>query len=173
MAWYTIQTKPNYEAKAIEGIEKRIAEQSLTQVREIFAPIENIVEYKDGKKVEKKKRLYTNYIFIEMDYSEELWHALKGVNGVVGFVGGRNKPLAVPLKDINIMKSQVTSEAPKHKVEFVFDARIRIKTGSFADFVGTVKSVDYERNKAKVIINIFGRETDVDLELSDIELAED
>lgn len=171
MAWYTIQTKPNFEAKAIEGIEKRIKEQDLVQVREIFAPVENVVEYKDGKKIEKKKRLYTNYIFIEMDYSEQLWHALKGVNGVVGFVGDRNKPIPVPMKDIESMKKQANSEAPKHKVEFQVDASIRIKSGTFADFFGTIKSVDYERNKAKVLINIFGRETVLDLELSDVELA--
>lgn len=173
MAWYTIQTKPNYEAKALAGIEKRIKEQELTSVREVFAPLENVVEYKDGKKIEKQKRLYTNYIFIEMDYDEKLWHAFKGVSGVVGFVGNRNKPIPVPLKDIETMKSQLTAETPKHKIEFNVDARIRIKAGSFADFFGTVKSVDYEKNKAKVLINIFGRETVVELGLNDIELAND
>lgn len=171
MSWYTLQTHPNYEAKVIEGIEKYRTEKNISEIREIFAPEELIVEYKDGKKKERKKRLYTNYIFIEMDYSDEVWHSLKkGIRGIVGFVGNKTKPTVTPQRDIDVMKAQISDTAPKHKVTFDINTEVRVTTGSFADFNGTVKSIDYEKNKAKVLLTIFGRETEVELPLSDIEL---
>lgn len=169
MAWYTLQTNPNYEAKVIEGIESRRKEKNLHQIREIFAPEELVVDYKDGKKRERKKRLYTNYIFLEMDYSDEVWHSLKGIRGVVGFVGNRSNPTTLPEKEIESMKHRVSGDAPKPKVTFSPNARVRITTGHFAEFEGVLKSIDYEKNKAKVTITIFNRESDVDLELSAIE----
>lgn len=170
MSWYTLQTSPNYEAKVMSEIEKRQRDKGL-QIREIFSPEELVVEFKDGKKKERKKRLYTNYIFLEMDYSDEIWHALKGIRGVVGFVGNRAHPMVVPEKDILDMKAQVSGEAPKPKVIYDPGSRVRITSGSFADFYGIVNSVDYDKNKAKVAINIFNRETEVDIELGSIELA--
>lgn len=168
MAWYTLQTNPNYEAKVTEAMEKKIA-QGLP-IREIFAPIEIIFELKDGVKKEKKKRLYTNYIFVEMDYSDDIWHSLKGIRGVVGFIGAKGKPAVVSEKEIEVMKLKVSGEAPKPKVVFDVEARVRITSGSFADFYGIIRTVDYSKNKAKVAINIFNRETEVDLDLSTLEL---
>lgn len=171
MAWYTLQTSPNYEAKVIEGIENKIKEKDLQQIREIFAPVETVIDYKNGKKVERKKRLYTNYIFIEMDHSDEVWHALKGIRGVVGFVGNRHKPTVLPQREIDIMKAQISSEAPKHKVTFEIGSKIRIKSGSFLDFFGIVQEVDYEKNRAKVMVTVFNRETTLEIELNSIELV--
>lgn len=169
MAWYTLQTTPNYEAKVIEGIETRQKEGKLKQIREIFAPEELIVEYKDGKKKERKKRLYTNYIFLEMDYSDDVWYSLKGIRGVVCFVGNKTNPTKLPEREVEKMKAQISGEAAKPKVMFEPNTNVRITSGSFADFFGVVNSVDYEKNKAKVMINIFNRETEVELELSSIE----
>lgn len=177
MPWYSLQTKPNYEAKVIEHIMNRKSERNLAEIREIFAPEDILIEYKDGVKKERKRKLYPNYIFIEMDYSDKIWHALKDLgakNGIVGFLGSSNggKPKEVPQKDIDIMKAQVsTVDAPKHKVSFEVNAKVRITTGSFADFYGVVQSVDYEKSKAKVAINVFQRDTIVDMDLNGLELA--
>ncbi len=171
MSWYTLQTSPNYEAKVTAAIEKKMLEG--IAIREIFAPIETIFELKNGKKVEKKKRLYTNYIFVEMDYTDSTWHALKGIRGVVGFIGPKGKPAIVPDKKIEEMKAQISSEAPKPKVMFEDGSKVRITSGSFNDFYGVIKSVDYSKNKAKVGINIFNRETEVEIELPAIEKAQD
>ena len=169
MPWYTLQTNPNYEAKVIEQIEIRKKEKNIDAIREIFSPVELIVDYKDGKKRERKKRLYSNYLFIEMDYSDTVWHSLKGIKGVVGFVGNRTNPIATPEKEIEIMKARISGEAPKPKVIFELESKVRITSGSFVDFYGVVKSVDYEKNKVKVAINIFNRETLMDLDLSVLE----
>ncbi len=171
MAWYTLQTRPNYEAKVTEEIEKKIAQG--TPIREIFAPIETIFELKNGQKVEKKKRLYTNYIFIEMDYSDATWHVLKGIRGVVGFIGSKGKPVAVSDKEIASMKEQISSEAPTPKLVFESGSKVRITEGSFADFYGVIKNVDYSKNKAKVGINIFNRETEVEIEIGSLEKSTD
>lgn len=171
MSWYTLQTSPNYEAKVTEAINKKMVEG--LPIREIFAPIETVFELKDGKKVEKKKRLYTNYIFVEMDYSDSIWHSLKGIRGVVGFIGAKGRPAVVSDREIGSMKEQISSEAPKPKVSFEDGSKVRITSGSFADFYGVIKNVDYSKNKAKVGINIFNRETEVELELNCLEKSDE
>lgn len=165
MTWYTIQTTPNYENKVVEEIEKRKKTLSLEEIREFFCPEETIVAYRNGQKKERKKKLYSNYIFIEMDYSEKIWHAFKGIKGFVGFVGTKQQPTVVPEREITIIRDKISKSDVKHKVDFPIDSRVRITSGSFAEFYGIVKSVEYEKNKAKVAVNIFNRETLVDLEL--------
>lgn len=170
MSWYTLQTTPNYEGKVTLALED--LQNKGHSIREIFAPIETIFELKNGVKKEKKKRVYTNYIFVELDYNDNIWHALKGVRGVVGFVGNKGKPTPLSEKEIDKMKSAINGDVAKPKIIFDIDTKVRIKEGSFADFFGKVKSVDYTKNKAKVSINIFNRETEVDIELNLLELSE-
>ena len=169
-AWYTLQTQPNYEAKVIAGIENRIQVQGLTQIAEIFAPEELLVEYVNGVKKERKKRLYSNYIFVKMHYNEEVHHKLKGIKGVVGFVGNRAKPTRVPESEIVKMKSQISTDAPKHKVEFELETTVKIENSGtgFDGFEGVVKQVDYEKGKAKIELHIFGRATLMDMSLNSL-----
>ena len=171
MTWYTLQTNPNYENKVIEQIDAKKKELNLSQIREIFSPEEVVVDYKNGKKIEKKKKLYSNYLFIEMDYSDNLLYILKKIKGVVGFVGNRNSPVEVSEKEIDIMKNRISSNVPKLKISFDIGTNVRIISGSFADFQGIVHSVDYEKQKAKVTVTIFNRETVVDLEINTLELV--
>lgn len=161
MTWYIIQTKPNYEAKVIEGMERKKAEKNLNDIHEIFAPEETIVDYKDGQKRERKKKLYTNYVFVNMEYSDPLFHELKGVRGMIGLIG------KIPDTEIERMKKTI-SEAPKNKVNIEIDSTVKIKEGSFAEFFGVVQSVDYEKNKVTVMLQIFGRETSLTLDISSI-----
>ena len=169
-AWYTLQTQPNYEAKVIEQIESRIKTQGLTEIVEIFAPEELIVKFVNGVKKERKKRLYSNYLFVKMHYSEEIHHKLKGLRGVVGFVGNRAKPTKVPDSEIAKMKSQISSDTPKHKVEFDLESTVKIENSDsgFDGFEGVVKHVDYEKGKAKIELHIFGRPTMMDMSLNSL-----
>lgn len=167
-AWYTLQTQPNYESKVIEQIETRIKNQGLTEIGEIFAPEKLIVDFVNGVKKERKKRLYSNYIFINMNYNEDIHHKLKGLRGVVGFVGNRAKPTKVPDSDINKMKEQISDDTPKYKVEFDLESTVKIENSGtgFDGFEGIVKHVDYEKGKAKIELHIFGRPTLMDMSLS-------
>jgi transcriptional antiterminator NusG len=171
MAWYTLQTNPNYEAKVIEGLKQRIDEKGLTAITEIFSPEEPITEIKDGKKKERMRRMFTNYIFIDMEYSDEIWHHLKGIRGVVGFVGATNRshPSRVPDAQIAEMKAKISGAAPKPKVIFSQDDNVRIKDGAFIDFNAVVKSVDYDKNRASVEVAVFGRATPMEIALDSIE----
>lgn len=169
-AWYTLQTKSNYESKVIQQIEDRIKNQGLTEIREVFAPEKLMVEFVNGVKKERKKRLYSNYIFLEMEYNEDVHHKLKGLRGVVGFVGNRAKPTKVPDTEIEKMKSQVSDEAPKYKVEFDLESAVKIENSGtgFDGFDGVVKEVDYEKGKAKIEVHIFGRPTKMDMPLNSL-----
>lgn len=164
MTWYIIQTKPNYEAKVIEGMERKRVEKNLTDITEIFAPEETIIDYKEGKKIEKKKRLYTNYVFVNMEYSDKLFHELKEIRGMVGLIG------KVPESEVEKMKKTV-AEAPKNKIQIAEGTTVKITEGSFADFSGVVESVDYEKNKVVVKLPIFGRETNMTLDITQITLV--
>lgn len=167
MSWYTLQTKPNYEAKVTEKMEEKISKG--LPVREVFSPVEIIFELKNGVKKEKKKRIYPNYIFVEMDYTDNVWHEIKDIKGVIKFIGLKGKPAIVPDKDIEMMKNKLINEVPKPKIVFDIESKVRIANGSFADFYGIVRAVDYAKNKAKVAVNIFSRETEVELDLSSLE----
>lgn len=168
MAWYTLQTNPNYEAKVIAKIEEKKLLENL-EVREIFCPEQVIVEFKDGKSKERKRRLYTNYVFLELDYTDKIWHSLRGIRGVVGFLGNRNTPTILPEREVEIMKKLVSGNEPQYKVEYEIGSNVRITNGSFASFIGVLKSVEYEKNRAVVLLNIFNRETEVEIGLADIE----
>lgn len=169
-AWYTLQTQPNYESKVIEQIETRIKNEGLTEIGEIFAPEKLIVDFVNGIRKERKKRLYSNYIFLNMDYNEDVHHKLKGLRGVVGFVGNRAKPTRVPDSDINKMKAQISDDKPKYKVEFDLESTVKIESSGtgFDGFEGIVKHVDYEKGKAKIELHIFGRATLMDMPLSSL-----
>ena len=163
MTWYIIQTKPNYEAKVIEGMERKKADKNLKDIYEIFAPEETIVDYKDGKKRERKKRLYTNYVFVHMEYSDQLFHELKDVRGMIGLIG------KIPDAEVERMK-QTISEAPRNKINIEVNSTVKINQGSFEDLSGIVQSVDYEKNKVTLMLQIFGRETNLTLDIEHISL---
>lgn len=172
-AWYILQTNPNYEAKVIQGIEKRQQEGKLLGMKEIFAPEDLIEEYKDGKKKQRKKKRFSNYLYVEMEYSDKIWHELKGIRGVVGFLGiTKNRPSEVPLAEIEQLKKEMSGEVAKPKIIFEINTNVRITSGSFADFMGVIKSVDYEKNRASVEVQIFGRATPIDMALQDLAIAD-
>lgn len=169
MAWYILQTKPLYEAKVLAGVSKHKETGRLNEIREIFAPENTVTEYKDGKKKERKVKMYSTYIYVEMDYSDEVFHTLKGISGVTGFLGPKGRPSVVPVAEVERVKKLMSGETPKPKVSFEMDTEVRITTGSFAEFIGTVKGIDYEKNKITVEVKIFGRETKVEMPLGEVE----
>lgn len=170
MAWYILQTKPNYEAKVISHIETKIRDEAL-KINEIFSPEEVVREFKNGQPKEKRKRIYTNYIFLEMEYEDKIWHSLKGIAGVVKIVGNGNNPSPVPLKQIDEMRQRVKDGELQVKVAFQKGDNVRIKEGSFVDFIGEIEKVIPEKNKAIVGVNIFGRQTSVEIEMSELEIV--
>ena len=131
-----------------------------------------MVEVKNGVKRTTERKFFPGYVLVEMVMDDESWHLVKHTNKVTGFVGGaKNRP--APISEAEVLKivSQMEQGAdkPRHKVEFEVGEYIRVKEGPFTDFNGTVEEVDYERNKLRVSVTIFGRATPVELEFSQVE----
>lgn len=170
MTWLTIQTQANYERKVAEEIQNRINKgvNHLERIHEIFCPMVNIIEHKNGKPVETAKVMLPKYIFLNVDYVDGIWHALRDIRGFQGFIGAKDRPSPVPQKEIDSIKAklEVTPVAPK--VVYSENEKVRINEGPFKDFYGVVSSVDYEKNRIKVNVTIFGRETPVELTLNQI-----
>jgi transcriptional antiterminator NusG len=138
----------------------------------ILVPTEEVVEIKNGQKRTTERKFFPGYVLVEMVMDDESWHLVKHTNKVTGFVGGaKNRPAPISEADVAKIVSQMQegTDKPRHKVEFEVGEYIRVKEGPFTDFNGTVEEVNYERNKMRVSVTIFGRATPVELEFGQVE----
>jgi transcriptional antiterminator NusG len=139
----------------------------------ILVPKERIEEIKNGKKIENERKIFPGYVLIMMDYTDELGLLIRKTPKVAGFVGVArdSKPVPIPQKDIDSILKQVeqSKEKAKHKVEFEVGERVRIIDGPFADFNATIEEVLYNKTKLRVNVQIFGRETSVELDFGQVE----
>jgi transcriptional antiterminator NusG len=139
-----------------------------------LVPTEEVVELKNGQRRTAERKFFPGYVLVQMVMDDDTWHLVKHTNKVTGFVGGaRNRP--VPISDDEVAKilgqMQEGSDKPRHRVEFTVGEYIRVKDGPFTDFNGTVEEVNYEKNKLRVSVTIFGRSTPVELEFGQVEKA--
>lgn len=174
MQWYVLQAYSGSEADVKRVLEARIANSShKDKFGEILVPSEEIIEIRsDGKKRKSERKFFPGYVLVQMDMDEEIWHFVKSIPKVLGFIGGTSdKPAALSEKEAQrlIQQLQTNADKPKPKVLFEPGELIRVKEGPFADFNGTVEEVNYEKNKLRVSVLIFGRATPVDLDFSQVE----
>ncbi|RMX10813.1 transcription termination/antitermination protein NusG [Vandammella animalimorsus] len=171
--WYIVQAYSGMEKAVERNILERVARAGMEhKFGRILVPTEEVVEVKNGQRRTTEHKLYPNYVFVEMVMDDESWHLVKQTSKVTGFVGGgRNKP--TPISDREVQKilerMQGDGEKPRHKVEFMVGELVRVKEGPFADFNGSVEEVNYERNRLRVSVMIFGRSTPVELEFAQVE----
>jgi transcription termination/antitermination protein NusG len=131
-----------------------------------------VVELKNGQRRTTERKFFPGYVLVEMAMDDETWHLVKNTSKVTGFVGGaRNRPAPISEADVQKIVDQMKdgTEKPRHKVEFIVGEYIRVKEGPFTDFNGTVEDVNYDKNKLRVSVTIFGRSTPVELEFSQVE----
>lgn len=170
--WYILQTKSNTEKKSMSVLAERIARTDMGHAfGRLLVPEERVIEVKDGKRKETFRKLYVSYLFVEMDFSDEAWHVIKGTPNVKGFIGGDGrKPTPVPAHEMETILARVkaSNEAPIPKLEFEAGEHVTITEGPFKDFEATVEQVNYNQQKLKVSVSIFGRATPVDLEFGDV-----
>jgi transcriptional antiterminator NusG len=162
--------------KAVErNIVERVANAGMQdKFGQILVPTEEVVELKNGQRRTAERKFFPGYVLVQMVMDDDTWHLVKHTNKVTGFVGGaRNRP--VPISDDEVAKilgqMQEGSDKPRHRVEFTVGEYIRVKDGPFTDFNGTVEEVNYEKNKLRVSVTIFGRSTPVELEFGQVEKA--
>ena len=173
MNWYVVHAYSGMEKAVERNITERITRAGMqSKFGRFLVPTEEVVEIKNGQKKNTARRFFPGYVLVEMTMDDESWHLVKHTNKVTGFVGGaKNRPSPISEKDVQAIVSQmqVGTDKPRHKVEFEAGEYVRVKDGPFTDFNGTVEEVNYDKNKVRVSVTIFGRATPVELEFSQIE----
>lgn len=171
--WYVVHAYSGMEKSVAKALQERVTRAGLQSMfGRILVPTEEVVEIKGGKKSITERRLYSGYVLVEMDMADEAWHLVKSTPKVTGFLGGTaNKPAPLPQKEVDeiLMRMQEGYEKPRPKVLFEVGEMVRVKDGPFTDFNGSVEEVNYEKNRLRVSVMIFGRSTPVELEFSQVE----
>jgi transcription termination/antitermination protein NusG len=175
MRWYVVHAYSGMEKAAERNIVERINREGMQdKFGRILVPTEEVVEMKNGQRRTTERKFFPGYVLVEMVMDDDTWHLVKHTNKVTGFVGGaKNRPAPISEADVQKIVNQMQegSDKPRHKVEFVTGEYVRVKEGPFTDFNGTVEEVNYEKNKLRVSVTIFGRATPVELEFSQVEKA--
>lgn len=173
LRWYIVHAYSGMEKAVERNITERIQRSGMQdKFGRILVPTEEVVEVKNGQKRTTERRLFPGYVFVEMVMDDDTWHLVKHTNKVTGFVGGaKNRPAPISEDEVRKIVSQMQegTDKPRHKVEFIVGEFVRVKEGPFTDFNGSVEEVNYEKNKVRVSVTIFGRATPVELEFSQIE----
>jgi transcriptional antiterminator NusG len=173
MRWYVVHAYSGMEKAVERNIQERIARAGMeSKFGRILVPMEEVVEIKNGQKKTTERKFFPGYVLVEMVMEDDTWHLVKHTSKVTGFVGG-GKMRPSPISEAEVMKivnqMQEGTEKPRHKVEFMSGEYVRVKEGPFADFNGTIEEVNYDKNKVRVAVTIFGRSTPVELDFSQIE----
>lgn len=163
--WFVVHTYSGHENKAAEALKQRIQTMNLShKIYEVVVPIRNIVVVRHGKKEEQKEKIFPGYILVRMTLADDSWLAVRTTPGVTAFVGVGNKPTPISDKEVEAIMKFSRLEAPKFKTKFTKGEAVKIIDGPFADFLGTVETIDEEKGKVRVLVSIFGRETPVELD---------
>ncbi len=167
--WYVVHTYSGHENKVAANLRQRIETQKLThKIFDIVVPTRNVVKVSHGKKEEIKEKIFPGYILVKMILADDSWLAVRTTQGVTAFVGAGNKPTPISDREVEAIRKFMAMEAPKYKASFSVSEAVKIVDGPFADFLGTIDSIDEEKGKVKVLVSIFGRETPVELDFLQI-----
>jgi transcriptional antiterminator NusG len=168
--WYVIHTYSGYENKVKANLEHRIESMGVEdQIFQVLVPMEEEIEIKNGQRQTVNKKVFPGYVLVEMAMSDESWYVVRNTPGVTSFVGSGNRPTPLVEGEVKKILKQMGVEAPKFKLQFTKGQSVRVKDGPFAEFIGTVDEVNPEKNKVKVLVSIFGRETPVELDFLQID----
>ena len=168
--WYVVHCYSGYENKVRDSIEQRIETMGMRdKIFDVVVPTEEEIEIKDGKRRSVERRVFPGYILVQLIMSEDSWYVVRNTPGVTGFVGMGNDPTPLRKDEVAKIMNRMEAEAPTVKFNFRPGEKVRIRTGPFSDFIGTVEEIDIERAKVKVLVSFFGRETPVEIDFLQVE----
>jgi len=170
--WYIIQAYSNFEKRVKETLERDAEEKGLSHLfEEILVPTENIIEVRKGRKVESERKFFPGYVLAKVDLTDAAYHLVKNTPKVTGFLGSANKPMPVSEAEVARIVGQIQEGVETGRPTIVFDIgeTVKVIDGPFQSFNGTVESVDEEAARLKVLINIFGQGTPVELKYMQVE----
>ncbi len=167
--WYVVHTYSGYENKVASNLEKTVENRQLHDlIQEIRVPTETVTEVKDGKQRDVERKIFPGYVLVKMVMTDDSWYIVRNIRGCTGFVGPSSKP--IPLTDAEVARLGV--EQKEVELSYAIGDSVQIIDGPMEGFVGTVEKLDVEKNSVRVMVSMFGRETPVDLELSQVESVE-
>ena len=171
--WFVVHTYSGYENKVKANLERRIHSMGMAdKIFRVLVPMEDEVEFKDGKRKITPKKVFPGYVLVEMIMDDQSWYVVRNTQGVTGFVGSPGpgeKPVPLQDKEVKTILKQMGIEAPKLKIDFKKGDRVKVTSGPFFDFTGVVDEIQPEKERLRALISIFGRETPVELEFFQVE----
>jgi len=163
--WYVIHTYSGYEDAVAKNLKQRIESLGMEdKIFNVIVPKEKKIKIKDGKRKVVEEKIYPGYVLVEMIVTDDSWYVVRNTPNVTGFVGAGTTPVPVAKEEIEILKKRMGVEEPQYKIEVKIGDLVKIIDGPFKDFDGKVSEIDEERGKIKALVNIFGRDTPVELD---------
>lgn len=170
--WYVVHCYSGYEYKVTHAIEQRIETMNMQdKIFDVLVPTEEEIEIKDGKRRTVEKRVFPGYILVQMVLTEDSWYVVRNTPGVTGFVGMGNDPTPLRPDEVKQIMDRMSSETPSVNVNFKVGEKVRIIDGPFNDFIGEVSAIDLDKQKVRVMVSFFGRETPVEVDFIEVERA--
>ena len=172
MNWYIVQAYSGFEKKVVDSIKEELKKRKLDQnLGEIIVPTHQVTEVKKGKRSKKEKKYFPGYVLIKVNLNNEIYHLIKNLQKVSGFLGSGNKPTPITDAEIQRILGQVSESAINQKsgISFEIGEKVKVCDGPFASFSGLIEEIDEEKSRLKVSVSIFGRPTPVDLEFNQVE----
>jgi transcriptional antiterminator NusG len=163
--WYAIHTYSGYEEKVAESIRQRADSLDMKdKIFQVLVPKEKMIEIKNGKRKVVEKRIFQGYVLVEMKMSEDAWYIVRNTPSVTGFVGSGSDPTPVSQDEIEKIQKRMGLEQPKYRIDFSIGEVVNITDGPFKGFDGSINEIDAAKGKLKVLVNMFGRDTPVELD---------
>ncbi len=176
LRWFVIHTYSGYEAKVKSNLERRIASMNMKdRIFQVLIPTEKEKEIKGGKRREIDRKIFPGYVLVEVKVDErgelesEPWYVIRNTPGVTGFVGSGARPIPLEDREVRALLRQLRDETPKFRITYQKGSPVRITSGPFMDFTGLVDEIMMEKEKVRVLVSIFGRETPVELDFGQVE----
>jgi len=171
--WYVVHTYSGYENKVKTNLEKRVESMGMgDKIFRVLVPMEEEIETKDGKKKSVMKKVFPGYVLVEMVMTDDSWYVVRNTPGVTGFVGSSgagSKPTPLLEEEARAILKQMGMEEARPKVDFIIKESVKVIDGPFQNFVGYIDEINAEKQKLKVYVNMFGRETPVELDFTQVE----
>jgi transcriptional antiterminator NusG len=173
-SWYVVHSYSGYENKVKSNLESRIASMNMEErIFEVVIPMEDVIEFKNGKKQVVSKKVFPGYLMVRIDLDDDSWYVVRNTPGVTGFVGLGARPTPLSRKEVESIlqvkaEGTVAPTKTRPRLQYEVGESVRVKEGPFADFSGTIAEINEDQLKLKVLVNIFGRETPVELEFAQV-----
>ncbi|HHY20734.1 MAG TPA: transcription termination/antitermination protein NusG [Bacilli bacterium] len=171
--WYVVHTYSGYENKVKTNLEKRVESMEMAdKIFRVLVPVEEEIEVKNGKSKSVSRKVFPGYVLVEMIMTDDSWYVVRNTPGVTGFVGSAgagSKPTALLPEEVDSILRQMGVEELRAEIDFELKESVKVKEGPFANFIGTVEEISIDKKKLKVHVNMFGRETPVELDFNQVE----